>query len=109
LFRKWAIEHYREDTELEASFANLLEEHAIQNNELLIRVSKQPQLRDTFLAFTETDAEDYIGQSTIHSKRTLTVAMKNYREICIKERELSQKIGKITGKEIQNRDRPPIK
>jgi hypothetical protein len=55
------------------------------NNNLVVNLAKNPLLRKAFLIFSETTAEELIGQSRINDKLSHISALRNYRKMCLKE------------------------
>ena len=60
----------------------MLESHKKYNNELLLLISKEPNLRNSFIAFCETEGEYSIECSKIMDKESHIEALRTYQKIC---------------------------
>lgn len=51
----------------------------------MLKMSRDPLLRRSFLVFCDTKGEEYIGALKTHDKQGLLQTMSKYREMCLDE------------------------
>jgi len=61
---------------------SLFEAKGKYNNSLIIAISKHQNLRDAFLAFSDSEAQYLIEKSRIHDKKSHMEALRMFRDLC---------------------------
>ena len=81
-FRRWTEDHYSAESELYRSLMSLFKIHKKYNNKLIIKLSKNSQIRQAFMIFCEGTAERLINSSTLKDKRSHLEAINIYKQVC---------------------------
>ena len=68
-----------------ALLTNLFNSTGKYNNRLILKITKDPQLRKTFLNFSNNEGEEMIASSRINDKDSHYEALRRYGALCEKE------------------------